>query len=159
MPPNRNIQIRRQWVASNIGLVAAGAVAAVLTMTATQPIRIRGWDFAAQIGQFEPTGLPFRVLGMCEVTRATVHWTDYGLQVIRNVLHAVNDVAMAEFVGGAGEAQANLTRYLTKLEADELGLVLDYGESIRVIHDLEQVGAGGSGYSVHGYFFYEPLKS
>lgn len=155
---NKNeTQIRRHWLTSAIGLVAAGAVQDILTFTAMYRLRIRGWDFVLNITEFTPTAVPGRVHSMAEVTRSTEHFTDYGLQVVRCGLLGMADVLAADHVGMGGEASAYLKRFLSVEEANKLGLVLDYGEAIRVIHDLEQVGAGGTGSNVHGYFFYDQI--
>jgi len=156
-PRNNETQIRRMWLASNIGLAAAGAVDDIMTLTAMYRLRIRGWDFVCQIGQWEPTAVGGRVMGNGEITRAITSQTDFGLQVARTVIHGIQDILAADYVGGVGSPIATLRRWLTKEEANQLGLVLDYGESINVINELEQVGAGASGHSIHGYFFYDQI--
>jgi len=156
-PRNNETQIRRMWLASNIGLVAAGTVDAIMTMTAMYRLRIRGWDFVCQIGQADLTAVAGRAMGNGEVTRAIISQTDYGLQVARTIVLSLSDIAAADNVGSCGSPIAELRRWLSKEEANALGLVLDYGESINVINELEQVGAGGSGHSIHGYFYYDQI--
>lgn len=136
---------------------SAGAGVLEEVFTATRPIRIVGWKIAASITQMGLTAVLGGVTIVGEVTRATALATDFALDIARCSFVDTSDVAGTEGTGGGGNTEAILERYLTDKEADDLGLLLDYGESIRFISAMTQAVAGVSAGVVMGIWFYEEV--
>ena len=65
-----------------------------------------------------------------ELSRASERNTNFTLGKISQVVQSLQDVGAADNVGVYQSGNNQLERYLTRAEADELGLVLDYGESL-----------------------------
>lgn len=148
-------QVFRYYLSDVPALVAAGAIGHILTFTAIRKIRIRGWKFHLDIRQFVPTAVGARCYLSEYITRAAAVPGNFDLDYASIEAIPLVNVAGTDYVGLGGLFGTNLERYLSREEADDLGLLLDYGESIRCIGTFTQVAAGVSGAVVSGYFFYE----
>lgn len=138
-------------------LVAAGSDIGTGIFTVTNRVIIRGWDFESMIQRFTPSIVVAAAYMRCEVTRATTMNTDFVLDSAAAVYLPLQDVAGADYVGAAGSLIAKLERHLSTQEAEELGLVLDYGESIRILQALTQVAAGATEAVTYGFFLYQDI--
>lgn len=150
-------QMKRQYVGGVSTLVAAGNVDTTGVMTVSNRVIVRGWDFNAVIYRFTPGEVAAAAWMRNEITRATTINTNFGLAVATTVVLPVQNVAGADYIGTAGTGISVIARHLSQKEAEDLGLVLDYGESIRMLQRLYQVGTGATEARFDGFFFYQDI--
>ncbi len=139
------------------GLGAEGISTTVITMTSSRRLRVVGWCFDVKMIRFSPAAVVGGYAVGLEITRATEADTNYGLDRGDISGSVISDVAAADIVGGVGQTNLQLKRHLSDREADDLGLILDYGESIRCIGTLTQAGVGATQAQISGFFYYEEV--
>ena len=149
--------MKRHFVDGVSTLAVAGSQLATGIFTVTNRVIIRGWDIESIIQRFTPGAVTAAAYARCEITRAATLNTDFVLDSAASVLVPLIDIAGADHVGIAGSPVAKLERHLSKQEAEELGLVLDYGESIRCLQMLTQVAIGVTEAVFYGFFLYQDI--
>lgn len=124
------------------------------TLTATRRLRIRGWKTSTYFECALGDSYQSRAFGCVEITRAAATNSNFRLDAA--TYNAINNcnIAQNEIVGGTIQ-NATMERYLSVEEANSLGLVLDYGESIRCIATLHKRLTGKYDVRIHNLFFYE----
>lgn len=150
-------QVYREAMGTNIAQVNVGTSQAIVTFTATRKLRIRGWSFAYTANAYGFALCTDSAEAYVELTRSVATLTNFGLDTRKALFLPYCDVAAADIVGGTNVIAAQMERYLTPSEADELGLLLDYGESIRLIVVATCVAGANVRSNVQGHLFYEEV--
>lgn len=155
--PRRNTQVMRQFGSCGTTNTGVGAEECTVTFTAWRKLRIRGWSFGV-MGWLTGNPVVNQRLTVCaEITRATARSTNATIQHGNAMCQATGNVGGTDNVGGISAAVVHLERYLTESEADELGLLLDYGESIRIIMCTTVAVGGNAAGSLGGVFLYQEV--
>lgn len=153
---------KRNQFLIDVDQTGTGTTQGTHTWTVTRPTRILGWKFInmSNFSIGDEVGINGYVHG--SVNRDAVNLeSDYVLDECCQMMSGITDVAHAELVGGGAHGEGVMERHLERKEADELGLLLDYGESISV-HIISHLGgavaANSAAYGrIHGFFIYEEL--
>lgn len=141
----------------NYGVVTLTATGSgTHTFTANRKLRVRGWKYVMQMTAHSQTTASAALQCTGEITRATALSTNYALDTCNGVIQGIQNVGATDLVGGYALGNPVMERYLSKSEADELGLLLDYGESLRAILTIT-VGACTVVASMFGLIFYEEV--
>jgi len=152
----KSTQIYRQYQTLVLSQTGAGNAESSFAFTATRKIRIRGWVMPSA-ASLSSVGVTSRGYVELEVTRSVAQGTNFLLDKDELMVVPYLDVAQAEIVGGTSSQRTKLERHLTRQEADDLGLLLDYGETIRAFSKGTVVGSGTLTVNGSCTFFYEEV--
>ena len=150
-------QILRYFGSAATANIGVGAEIDEIVLTAYRRLLIRGWSFAGMVHFTGNPAVGERCMTCGEITKATARSTNFTLQHANGICLAVGDLAGADNVGGIGTPVANLHAFFSKEEAKELGLTLDYGESIRLSVCSTVAVGGDGGCEWGGVFWYQEI--
>ncbi|MBA7714793.1 hypothetical protein ES703_123825 [subsurface metagenome] len=135
----------------------AGANEAADAFTATRRLRIRGWKFCIGAGFWRPTALADVGEVIAEVSRANARNTNFILDRAEYQMIHKTDLAVADVVGMAVTGHSLMERHLARAQSDELGLLLDYGESVWALSCAYNTQPDGIQAVLSGFFEYEEM--
>ena len=124
---------------------------------ATQPVRIRGWIVGISLGQiWQGTQLGY-VGGCTEVTRATTARTNYALDRCFTYWNTVGNAAQNEVTGATGVGVNRMKEFYDRQTCDDLGLMLNPGETIEVHSNIHNCIGATTSVTVFVIWFYEEV--
>lgn len=122
-----------------------------------QPIRIRGWKVVVCLSTiWQGTQLGY-VGGCCEVTRGTTCFTDAALDRCFTHWSTVGNLAQNEVAGACGSGFTRMNELYDRQTCDDLGLLLDLGESIAVHSNIHNCIGVPASATVSVIWFYEEV--
>mgnify|MGYP001198247586 CR=1 FL=1 len=153
---------KRHWLQADVDQAGTGTDDNVDVFTADRAIRILGWKIVnySNIQCGDEVGLT----GYCRSILSRdplAPENDYILDFCGISAANASNVAWTEVVGASGNGYACMERHLDRKEANELGLLLDYGESI-ALHTRAHIGGAAAANATcygrcQGFLEYEEL--
>ena len=128
-----------------------------LVFTPLQPVRIRGWIVVVSLNTiWQGTQLGY-FGGCCEVTRGTTSFTDASLDRCFTHWSTVGNLAQNEVAGACGSGTCRMKELYDRQTCDDLGLLLDAGESIAVHSNIHNCIGVQASATVSVIWFYEEV--
>jgi len=145
-----------RWVVDYEAIVIGVGTApeSIQTFTAARPLLVVGWDIVCRIMFSGATVVGSRGIGSGYISRDRTGKTPWDLQTTRAEVHAFQNIAGTDTAGVLHTEPPPLRMWFTVKEAEDLGLLLGYGDSIYVVLGAEVKSSGTTSFIAKGVIYY-----
>ena len=153
-----NAFIHRAYVDAESIATGVSSEVDYYTFTAARPVLVVGWFLHSRLYKTSgPTAAMERLIGSIYVTRDKQCCTMWDYQSSRSELSVILNVAATDIVDLLNIQGPPLDRWFTDKEAENMGLLLGYGESLHFAVGCEVKVAGNGSNIIKGYMYYKEV--